>query len=333
MPDVGRREFAALLGGAAVAWPLAARAQQPAMPVVGFLSDSTPNPRLVAAFRDGLAEAGFVEGRNVMVEYRSATQWSRLEELAADFVHQQVRVIVALGGAWSALAAKQATTTIPIVVAGGADPVTYGLVASLNRPGGNVTGVTFMSIELSEKRFDLLCEMVPHATTVAYLSAGPTLAFKEEVDKMHAAARALGRQVMVLEARSDRDVEQAFSTLVERGAGAIIVGVAPYLFYNRDVILAEAARHKIPAIYPHGGWVAQGGLMSYGANSEALLHQVGVEYVGRLLKGTKAADLPVQRPTKFELVINLKTANDLGLAVPRMLRVRADRLLSPAPTR
>src|SRR5262245_35146109 len=182
MPDMGRREFITLLGSASAAWPLAARAQQSAMPVVGFLSDSTPNPRLVAAFRSGLAEAGFVEGQNVVVEYRSANvQGSGLEELAADFVHQQVRVIVALGAAWSALAAKRATTTIPIVVAGGSDPVTYGLVASLNRPGGNVTGVTFMSIELSEKRFELLCEMVPRATTIAYLSAGPTLSFKEEI--------------------------------------------------------------------------------------------------------------------------------------------------------
>jgi putative tryptophan/tyrosine transport system substrate-binding protein len=329
MLDMRRREFITLLGGAAVTSPLAARAQQPAMPVIGFLSNGGPNPRLVAAFREGLAEADYVEGRNVTVEYRWAnTQEWRLGELAADLVRLQVRVIVVFGSAAAAFAAKRATATIPIVLAGGTDPVTYGLVTSLNRPGGNVTGITFISIELSGKRFELLCEMLPQTTTVAYLSGGSTTwMFEEEVNNMRASARALGRQIIVLEARSDREVEPAFATLVQHPAGALIVGVAPYLEYSFNKILAEAALHKIPAIYPHRGWVFGGGLMSYGANPLTLLRQLGIHYVGRILKGTMPADLPVQRPNKFEFVINLKTAKALGLEVPPSLLARADEVI------
>jgi putative tryptophan/tyrosine transport system substrate-binding protein len=324
---VKRREFIALLGGAA-AWPLAAHAQQVPMPVIGFLGNGRPNPRVVAAFREGLAEAGYVEGRNVAVEYRWAnTQERRLGELAADLVRLQVRVIVVFGSAAAAFAAKRATATIPIVLAGGTDPVTYGLVTSLNRPGGNITGITFISIELSGKRFELLCEMLPQTTTVAYLSAGSTMMFEEEVSNMRAAARALGRQVIVLEARNDQEVEPAFATLVQRSAGALIVGVAPYLEYSDNKILAAAALHKIPAIYPHRGWVFRGGLMSYGANAQTFLRQLGVHYVGRILRGTMPADLPVQRPNKFEFVINLKTAKALGLEVPPTVLARADEVI------
>ena len=328
MLDLRRRQFITLLGGAAAAWPLAARAQQAEMPMIGFLANGRPNPWLVAGFREGLTEAGYVEGRNVTVEYRWAnTQEWRLGELAADLVRLQAKVIIVFGSAAAAFAAKRATPTIPIVLAGGTDPVTYGLVTSLNRPGGNVTGITFISIELSGKRFELLCEMLPQTTTVAYLSGGSTMMFEEEVNNMRAAARALGRQVIVLKARNDQEVELAFATLVQHPAGALIVGVAPYLEYSGNKILAEAALHKIPAIYPHRGWVFGGGLMSYGANAQTLLRQLGVQYIGRILKGTMPADLPVQRPNKFEFVINFKTAKALGLDVPPTLLARADEVI------
>jgi len=329
--DIGRRKFLAALGGAA-ALPLAARAQQPAVPVIGFLSDQNPlgpNGPLIAAFRAGLAEAGYVEGRNVKVEYRwASTQEEQLQTLAADLVGLRVAVIVAFGSAAPAFAAKKATSTIPIVIAGGTDPVTYGLVGSLNQPGGNVTGITLIMIELSGKRLELLRDMVPQAATVAYLSGGSKrLMFNEEVSNIRAAADALGLQVIVLEASRDGEIEAAFATLVQRGAGALIVGVAPYLFYNRNKILAEAALHKIPVIYPDRSWAFGGGLMSYSANFVDLFRQIGVQYVGRILKGTKPADLPVQRPNKFELVLNLKTARALGLNVPDKLLALADEVI------
>jgi len=324
-----RRTFILALGGAAAAWPLAARAQQPAMPVVGFLSNIRPNAPLIAAFRAGLAEAGYVEGRNVKVEYRWAnTQEKQLPALAADLVGLRVALIVAFGSAAAAIAAKKATSTIPIVIVGGTDPVTYGLVGSLNQPGGNVTGVTLIMVELSGKRVELLHDMVPQAATVAYLSGGSkTLMFKEEVSNIRAAADALGLQVVVLEASRDEEIEAAFAILVQRGGGALIVGVAPYLAYSRDKILAEATLHNIPAIYPDRYWAFGGGLMSYGANSVDLFRQIGVQYVGRILKGTKPADLPVQRPNKFELVINLKIAKAIGLTVPPTLLARADEVI------
>jgi putative tryptophan/tyrosine transport system substrate-binding protein len=324
-----RREFITLIGGAAVAWPHSSRSQQPAMPVIGFLSDGRPSGPLMAAFRDGLAEAGYVEGRNIKVEYRWANnEAEHLPRLAADIVGLRVAVIVAFGSAAVAFAAKQATSTIPIVIAGGIDPVTYGLVASLSRPGGNITGITWILAELSGKRFDLLCEMAPQATTVAYLSGDSSrLVFPEEVTNIRAAARALGRQIIVLQASRDGEIEAAFATLVQRGAGALIVGVDPYLLYNSDKVLAEAALHKIPTIYFGRFWALRGGLMSYGANVIELFRQVGVDYVARILKGANPADLPVHQPTKFELIINLKTAKALGLTVPDKLLVAADEVI------
>jgi ABC-type uncharacterized transport system substrate-binding protein len=318
-----RREVITLLGGAAVAWPLAARAQQTAMPTIGFLGWGSPGPsgRFVVAFRKGLAEAGYVEGRNVAIEFRWAEgQADRLPALAADLVRRQVAVIVATGVVQTALAAASATSTIPIVVAAGGDPVKYGLAASLNRPGGNVTGVTLITTDLAGKRLGLLLEMVPQATTVAYLSGGPRFVKHEnEASSILEAARALGRQVIVVEASSERDFEAAFATIVQRQAGALIVGVVPLFTHNSNRIVALAERHKIPTIYPFRVYALGGGLMSYGADLEGPLRRVGVDYVGRILKGANPADLPVQQPTKFELIINLKTAKELGLEVPATL--------------
>jgi putative ABC transport system substrate-binding protein len=325
---IRRREFVFTLGGAAVAWPLAARAQQPTMPVIGFFGWGSPE-RDVAAFRQGLAEAGYVEGRNLSIEYRWAEgQYSRLPILAADLVRRQVAVIVASGSTGMALAAAQATSTIPIVVAAGGNPVEYGLVASLARPGSNVTGVTLISTELAGKRLDLLHEMVPQATTVAYLSGGPRfLKFENEASSVLEAAGALGRQVIVVEARSDGDIEAAFATLVQRQAGALMVGVVPHFTYNSNKIVALAARHKIPAMYPFPIYAFRGGLMSYGADFLGMLRQVGRDYVSKILMGAKPADLPLQRPNKFELVINLKTAKALGLDVPDRLLALADEVI------
>jgi putative tryptophan/tyrosine transport system substrate-binding protein len=322
-----RREFIALLGGAA-AWPLSARAQQRAMPVIGFFGWGLPE-RDVAAFRQGLAEAGYVEGRNLSIEYRWAEgQYSRLPILAADLVRRQVAVIVASGSTGIALAAAQATSTIPIVVAAGGNPVEYGLAASLNRPGSNVTGVTLISTELAGKRLGLLREMVPQTKTVAYLSGGARfMRFENEASSVFGAAGALGWQVIVVEARNDGDFEAAFATLIQRQAGALIVGVVPHFTYNSNKIVALAAHHKVPAIYPFPVYAFGGGLMSYGADVLGTLRQVARDYVAKILKGAKPADLPVQRPNKFELVINLKTAKALGLEVPPMLLALADKVI------
>jgi putative ABC transport system substrate-binding protein len=331
---VRRRHFITLLGGAAVPsllWPVAARTQQRPVPVIGVLDWGPPRPRgrFVAAFRQGLAEAGYVEGQNVAMEYRWAEgQYDRLPALAADLVHRQVAVIVATGAFTTALAAKAATSTIPIVVAAGGDPVKYGLAASLSRPGGNVTGLTFIAAELAGKRLDLLREMVPQAKTVAFLSGGPGfMRYEDEASDILEAARALGWQVSVLEAASDREVEPAFATLVQRPIEALIVGVVPHFFYNRNEIVALAERHKIPTMYPFRPYVLDGGLMSYGADQLDSFRQVGLDYVGRILKGAKPTDLPIRRPTKFELVINLKAAKALGIEVPANLLARADEVI------
>jgi putative ABC transport system substrate-binding protein len=326
-----RREFITLLGGAAAAWPLSARAQQPAMPVIGFFDWGSPGPsaRDVAAFRQGLAEAGYVEGQNLSIEYRWAEgEYDRLPLLAADLVRRQVAVIVARGSIGMAIAAAKATSTIPIVVAAGGNPVEYGLAASLNRPGSNVTGVTFISTELAGKWLDLLHEIFPQATTVAYLSGGPwSRKFENEASSVVEAASALGRQVIVVEARSDGEIEAAFATLGQRQAGALMVGVVPHFTYNSNKIVALAARHKIPAMYPFPVYAFGGGLMSYGADVLGTLRQVGRDYVSKVLKGAKPADLPIQRPNKFELVINLKTAKALGLDVPSTLLALADKVI------
>jgi putative tryptophan/tyrosine transport system substrate-binding protein len=323
-----RREFIVGLGSAA-AWPLAARAQQPGIiPEIGFLDPTSPDafPRGVAEFRRGLEEAGYVEGRNVTIEYRWAEgQFDRLPRLAADLVGRRVAVIVAFGGVAAALAAKSATSTIPIVFSGGADPVKYGLVASLNRPGGNITGVTSIVNELAGKRLELLRELVPQTTTVGYLVDNQTETPQVPTSDLLAAARALGLHVIVLEWRSDSDLEAAFATLVQRQPSALVVSAFPLAFNNRPKVLALAARHKIPAIYPQPQYAWEGGLMSY--DGVSTLRQVGFYYVPQILKGAKPADLPVQQPTKFRLVINLKAARALGLTVPRRLLISADELI------
>jgi len=326
---IGRRELLVALGGTAAAWPLAARAQQPAMPVIGFLGLGSPRPmgRLVAAFRQGLAKAGYVEGQNVAIEFRWAdfSQSARLPALAAELVHRQVAVIFTGGFGGPAFAAKAATSTIPIVFAYGGDPVKGGLVASLSHPGGNVTGVTAINAELVSKWLSLAGDLVPQATTVGFLSVSSYLAFYEDQkSQILAAARALGRQVIILETRSDLDYEAAFKTLVQREAGALIVG--PFAFRNTNEILALAARYKIPTIYPRRDYVEAGGLMSYAADYADTFRQAGV-YTGRILAGAKPADLPVMLATKFELVINLKTAKALGLEISPTLLATAHEVI------
>jgi putative tryptophan/tyrosine transport system substrate-binding protein len=326
---VRRREFITLLGGAAAVWPLAARAQQPAMPVVGFLNYPAPHVTdndEAAAFRQGLKEAGYVEGRNVTIEFRLTNIQSEVPALAADLIHRQVAVIAVSGALHPVVAAKAATSTIPIVYAGGADLVKYGLAASLNRPGGNVTGIIALHNELAGKRLDFLRELLPQATTVGYLAGDQrNEATKELTSDMLAAARALGRQVIVLECRNVEDFEPAFATLVERGAGALLVSAFPLAFGNRGKILALAARYKIPAIYSQSPFAYGGGLISYSA--AATSHQLGFYYVPQILKGAKPAELPIQRPTKFRLIINLKTAKALGLEFPPTLLAIADEVI------
>jgi putative ABC transport system substrate-binding protein len=328
-----RREFITLLGGAAVAWPIAVRAQQPAMPTIGFLSPLSPNRDGVAEFRRGLEEAGYVEGQNVAIEFRWANgRFARLPELAADLVRRQVDVIVAVGAVGAALAAKAATSTIPIVIAGGADPVRYGLVPSLGRPGGNITGVTSILNELAGKRLDLLLQLVPQATTVGYLvgdqsgEAGEAgEAERQYTSDFLAAARAVGRQVIVLECPNNGDFEAAFATLVQRQASALVVSAYAGAQINRKKIVALAALHKIPTIYPQRQYANEGGLMSY--YPAGTLHQVGLYFVARILKGAKPADLPIQQPTEFRLVINAKTAEALGLTIPLILVATADEVI------
>jgi putative ABC transport system substrate-binding protein len=325
---IGRRVFIAGLGGAA-AWPLAARAQQPAVPVIGYLHviSAEAGATGLAAFRQGLGDAGFVEGRNVAIEYRWANdqRW-RLAPLAAELVQRRVAVIAAFGGP-AVLAAKAATSTIPIVFELGGDPIAFGLVASLGRPGGNMTGVGDLASKLTGKRLDLLRELAPLATTVAYLTDPRAQDSEEATSDMLAAARALGRQTMILEARDELDIDAAFATLVERGAGALVVG--PHILFERygKEIVEFAARHNIPAIYPGRSFVVHGGLMSYAADPVAARRLISSFYVAQILRGAKPADLPVQQPTKFELLINVKTAKTLGITVPLALQIAANELI------
>jgi putative tryptophan/tyrosine transport system substrate-binding protein len=326
-----RREFIAGLG-ATVAWPLAARAQQPAMPVIGFIGWEGPgaNSPNVKAFRAGLAEAGFIEGKNVSIEYRWANNsFSSLPDMAADLVRRQVAVIVAWGAAGPVLAAKAATSTIPIVFVYGSDPVKDNLVASLNRPGRNITGITAVAGDpggLDGKRLELLLQLVPRAKKVAFLSGDRSFTFYEQqTTSMPAAGRALGVEIIIVECRSDRDYEAALAKMVEGRADAMIVGT--FVLPNLVKVVPLAALYKLPTVYPFGSLARAGGLMSYEADEITVSRRLGRAYVARILKGERPADIPVEQPTKFELVINLKTAKALGLTIPTNLLAIADEVI------
>jgi putative tryptophan/tyrosine transport system substrate-binding protein len=326
---VKRREFITLLSGAAVAWPVAARAQQAAVPVIGFLSTLSPEsntPRL-AAFDRALKEFGFVDGRNVAIEYRFVQgQYDRLPEMADELIRRQVAVIVAAGGEPSALAAKSATSTTPIVFVMGSDPVKAGLVTSYNRPGGNLTGINILTDTLEAKRLGLLRELVPRAAAVGLLWNPRFASAESQLRDVQEAARVINMTIRALPASTDREIELAFETVAQERIRALAVAADPFLTMSGDKIVALAARAAVPAMYEFRGQVAAGGLMSYGIDVVDVYRQAGV-YVGRILKGEKPADLPVLQPTKFELVINLKTAKALGLNVPDRLLALADEVI------
>jgi putative ABC transport system substrate-binding protein len=326
---VKRRQFITLIGGAAAAWPLAARAQQPGMPVVGFLSARSPasGAFMAAAFRQGLSESGYVEGRNLRIEYRWAEgHYERLAELADDLVRRQVAVIAAISGTPAALAAKAVTTTIPIVFGNGGDPLTSGLVASLNRPGGNVTGMTFYTVALAGKRLELMRALVPTAMAMGFLVNRNNPAEEPEIKDAEGAARAHRVRLEVVNITNERDIDVAFTILRERRADALVVGSDPVFFGFSGKLAELTARYAVPAIYYAREFAEAGGLMSYGSRQNDTYRQAGI-YVGKILQGTKPADLPVMQPTKFEFVINLKTAKALGLQIPDKLIALADEVI------
>ena len=325
---IGRRTFLTTLGGAAAAaWPRAARAQQQAMPVIGFLRSTSlaPFQNLVPAFGQGLKEAGFVDGQNVAIEYRYAeNQRDRLPALVAELIRLPVAVLVVNNSA--AFAAKAATTTIPIVFAAGADPVKDGLVASLNRPGGNITGVSWLGAQLGAKRLELLRQTVPKAMAIGMLVNPTSPETEAQQREVQAAAQALGLKLIIIDVSSDRDIETAFASFIQRGAGALLVGAGAFLTSKRGSIVALAARYAVPAMYVEREGVVAGGLMSYGPSQSEAYRQAGI-YAGRILKGEKPADMPVMQSTKFEFVLNLKTAKTLGLEVPPAVLSIADEVI------
>src|SRR5262244_3174901 len=325
-----RRAFITLIGGGAAAWPLTVRAQQAAMPVVGILAVAAPEANAIRlrAFREGLGTAGYVEGHNVKIEYRWAeAHTGRLPELAAGLVHDRVAVLVAAGGAASAVAAKAATGEIPIVFGTGADPVSLGLVASLNRPGGNVTGVTSLNIEVAAKRLELLHELLPSVTTMGLLVNPAVPALAAPVSRIsQAAAHSLGLHLHVVHASSDRDFDAVFEKLIQIHASALVIGPDNLFTAHSEQLAMLTVRHALPAVYEFRKFAAAGGLMSYGSSETEYYRLVGT-YAGRVLKGDKPANLPVQQSTKVELVLNLKTAKALGVTVPLPVSGRADEVI------
>ena len=326
---IGRRELLVALGGAVAAWPVAAGAQQPAMPVIGFLAEGTPDsePDALPAFQQGLREAGYVEGQNVQIDYRwSGAQRDLLLALTADLVRRNVTVIYTARGSAVAQAAKAATSSIPIVFRIGGDPIKLGLVASLNHPGGNVTGITFFSNVITAKRLELLRDFVPDAVDIAVLINPNNANADTDAAELQTAARALGLRLQVLSATSEREIDAAFAAMAQNRPAAIFVVADANLFSHRDQMIAHVARLRIPAIYPRREQVVAGGLVSYATDALASSRVAGT-YVGRILKGEKPGDLPVQQPTKFNLVINLKTARALGIQVPDRLLGLADEVI------
>jgi putative ABC transport system substrate-binding protein len=324
-----RREFITLLGGAAATWPVAVLAQQRPTPVIGFLNSLSRESWLayLATFHQGLKEAGYVDGQNVTIEYRWADgHYDRLPMLAADLVRRHVDVIVATGGNPSALAAKAVTTTTPIVFIAAGDPVKEGLIASLNRPGGNMTGVSMITTSLEAKRLELLHDLIPDAVVIAVLLNPDFSEAETQLKVVQTAADTLGQQIRVLNARSEAEIDRAFAELIQHRTNALLLASDPFFFGVRDKLVALAARYAIPTIYFVREFTVAGGLMSYGASLSHAYHQMGV-YSGRILKGDKPADLPVVQPTRFELVLNLKTAKALGLSVPQTLQVAAEEVI------
>jgi putative tryptophan/tyrosine transport system substrate-binding protein len=323
---LNRRDLLILGAGAATAWPSAARAQQKAMPVIGVLGSTSRGAAFVAPFLEGLAKTGYVEGQNAAIEYRWAEgRYDRLPSLAADLVGRNVDLI-AVASVPSARAAKSATSTIPIVFAVGTDPVEDGLVASLARPGGNLTGVTFMMTELNPKRLELLSELVPQARVITLLVNPNNPSAERTMRDVQDAARAKEVQLLILKAGTESEIDAAFASFVQLHASALLVGQDPFFFSRREQLAALASRNAVPAIYENREYVAAGGLISYGTSLAAANRQAGI-YVGKILKGAKPADLPVERPTRFELVVNLNTAKALGLTVPDALLLRADEVI------
>jgi putative tryptophan/tyrosine transport system substrate-binding protein len=324
-----RREFLRVLGGAAAGWPFAAHAQQPGMPVIGFLNAQSRDdfPHSVIAFRQGLNEMGYVVGQNVAIEYRWANgQDARLPALATDLVQRQVAVIASTGGDPAALAVKRATSTIPTVFTIGGDPVALGLVASLNRPGGNITGITQIAVLLDPKRLEILHELMPGLTAVAVLRNPNNANAATQVPTVQAAARTIGIELRFVTASTEREIDTAFATLSEARVGALMVASDPFFNARRQQIVALATRLAVPAIFHQREFVLEGGLMSYGTNAADMYHLAAI-YTGRILKGEKPADLPVQQSTKVELTINLKAAKTLGLTFPITLLGRADEVI------